>query len=74
MPLINIGELALFRPFDCGRRLTAADQTCPDIVPIQPLEADPILRVEPFGLDHLAFCVRHVIQPAIGKDAIDVHQ
>src|SRR5882762_1410403 len=57
-----------------SRRNPPAHDAGLDAFPVQPLQRDTVLRVEALGLDHVSSGIRHVVEPAVGHDAIHVHQ
>ena len=74
MALVHVGHLALPGPLDRRRRTPAADQPGLDPFPAQPLQANAVLRVEGFGLDHVPGGVGHVNQLAVGEHAVHIHE
>jgi tRNA(Ile)-lysidine synthase len=74
MALVDVGHLHLGGPLDGGRGDAAADDSGFQTLPGQPAEPHAILRGESFRFHHLPVDAGNVVELAVGKDAIDVHQ
>ncbi len=74
MALIDVRHFALARAFRGGRGEAAADDAGFDAFPTEPLEADAVLRIEALGFDHLAFGIGHIVEVAVGENAVHIHQ
>jgi hypothetical protein len=74
MSLIDIRKFALARAFSRRWRDSTTDHAGLDLVPVKPLQADSILRVEALGLNHLALCIRNVVQNTIGQHSVHIHK
>lgn len=72
--LIYVCHLHLARPLHRRRRLTAADHAGLDAIPVQPLQTNPVLRIEALRLQHLAVGPRNLIQLAVGENSVHIHQ
>src|SRR5258706_4128800 len=74
MSLIDICHFHLSRALFPGRRNAPADHPGRDLVPVQPLQRDAVLRIEALGLHHLSLGTRDIIKTAVGEHSVDVHQ
>jgi len=72
--LVDIRHSDLLRADLHRFRFTARDDTCLETFPYEPLQRDPILRVETLGLEKIAISARQVVDQAVGDHTIDIHK
>lgn len=74
MPLIHVRHLHLAGALRGGGRLASADHARLDAVPVEPCQANPILRIEPLRFHDVSIWSGYAIEFSIGEDAVHIHQ